>query len=122
METEDTLAPYRELSFMKSRLPALDALSTFVPEGEEDAPDLQAAINAKGFSRWFPVDGGQVVLIPYEGQEFDQERFKIEGGAWDHEHCKVCSADIEPMTPCWVTESGPYVILCSPCHDKLEAT
>jgi hypothetical protein len=122
MNAEDTLDPYRELSFMKSRIPALDALSTFVPEGQEEDPGVQAAIRAKGFARWFPVDGGHKVLIPHDGQEFDAERFQIEKGAWDHEHCKACGADIEPMTLCWVAEPGPYVILCDPCHAKLKAT
>ena len=122
MNTKDTLAPYREMSFMESRIPALDALSTFVPKGREDDPVVQDAISATGFSRWIPLDGGHKVLTPHEGQKFDEKRFKIEKGAWDHEHCKACCAHIEPMTLCWVTESGPYVLLCALCHDKLKAT
>lgn len=119
MNTNDILWPYRMLQFAQSRIPVLDALSTFVPTGHDDDPDVLAAINVKGASRWFPVDGGHELLIPYEGQPFDERRFKIAKGGWDHEHCKACSANIEPMTLCWVTESGPYLILCDACHQKL---
>ena len=122
MTEKDKLESYRDLSFIKSRIPALDALSTFVPEGQEEDPVVHSAISAKGFARWFPVEGGHRVLIPHEGERYDTGRFTIEEGAWDHEHCKACSADIEPMTLCWVSESGPYVILCESCHQKLKAT
>jgi hypothetical protein len=117
--TED---PYRDLRFVESRIPALDAIAAFVPKGQDDEPWVEAAISAKGFSRWFPVDDGHKVLVPYEGQNFDAERFQIEKGAWDHEHCKACGADIEPLTLCWVTESGPFVILCDSCHAQRRTT
>lgn len=101
-------------------MPALDALSAFVPQGKEEDPVVEAASELKGCSRWLPVDGGHKVLIPFEGQEYDHTRFEVEEGAWDHEHCKACSSDIEPMTLCWVTEPGtPYVLICNSCHDKL---
>lgn len=119
---EDGLAPYRDLSFMQSRIPAIDALSTFVPEGEESDPSVQRAIRAKGSSRWFPAEGGHKVLIPYEGEGFDHSRFTIEEKAWNHEHCKACGATLEPMTLCWVTESGPYVVLCPLCHKQVKGT
>jgi hypothetical protein len=115
----DNFAEYRSLSFMQSRIPALDALSTFVPTGQEEDPETRQALASRGFSRWFPVAGGHKVLVPYEGGEFDANRFTIEKDAWDHEHCKVCGANIEPMTLCWATKSGPYVILCADCHDKM---
>ena len=117
--TEDNLAPYRSLQFMQSRIPAPDALATFVPEGQDDDPGVRAAIEVKGCSRWFPIDGGHQVLIPYEGQDFDAKRFRIEKGGWDHEHCKACGGNIEPRTLCWVTVKDPYVILCSECYDGI---
>jgi hypothetical protein len=40
-------------------------------------------------------------------------------GGWDHEHCGRCQRSIKPMTLCWVTESGPYVVLCSECHNDV---
>jgi hypothetical protein len=122
MKPEDRLNQFRKLPFMQSRIPASDALSMFVPKGQENDPEVQTFSHSKGFSRWFPIDGGKGghnVLIPHEGEKFDSTKVKIEKGGWDHEHCKICSADIEPMTLCWVTKSGPYVILCDDCHKRM---
>ena len=106
--------------FIKSRIPEHDALVAFVPRGQEEDTVIKAATELKGCSRLFPVEGGYRVLIPYEGQEYDHSRFTLEKKAWDHEHCKACTADIEPMTLCWVTAPGnPYVLLCNSCHDEL---
>ncbi len=107
---------------MQSRIPALDALSAFVPTGHEEDTQLQKAVGARGSSRWFPVEGGHDVLFLYEGGEFDAGIFKIKKGAWDHEHCTACGGNIPPMTLCWVTESGPYVILCGDCYEKMNDT
>jgi hypothetical protein len=93
---------------------------TFVPDGSRDP-----AVDALGTSRpsrWYPVQGGVRVVILYEAEEeYDVTRFHIEKGAWDHEHCELCRALIPPMTLCWVTESGPYVLLCEECHAKVDA-
>lgn len=117
---ENDLAAFRGLSFIESRIPALDALATFVPKGEEDDPVLKQAMARTGCSRWYPVEGGHRVLILQERGKYDAERFKLEKGVWDHEHCKICNDRIDSMTLCWVTESGPYVIICDACHEKLE--
>lgn len=117
---EDSLFKFRNLSFIESRIPALDALSTFVPDGQEDDPVIERTIDRRGFARWYPVEGGHRLLILYQGGEFDADRFTVEKGVWDHEHCKACGATIESMTLCWVTESGPYVVLCEDCHKKLD--
>jgi len=93
MKTEDRFAKFRGLSFIQSRIPALDALSMFVAKGQEEAPEVRKFTGSKGTSRWFPIEGGHKVIIPYEGGEFDSKRFQIEKGAWDHEHCKICSSD-----------------------------
>ena len=119
MKTEDRFAKLKDLPFIQSRIPALDALGMFVAKGQEEAPEVRKFTGSKGSSRWFPVEGGHKVLIPHEGGEFDAKRFQVEKGAWDHEHCKFCNADIEPMTLCWVTKSGPYVILCIECHKEM---
>ncbi len=108
--------PHANLEFMESRVPALDALSTFVPTGQESDPRIREAMGRRGFARWYPVQGGHRVLFLYEGGEFDAARFTLERGAWDHEDCAGCGGRIEPMTLCWVTRSGPYVVLCARCH------
>ena len=116
--SDDELDQLQHLKFNSSRIPALDALSAFVPIELED--EFAEIIRARtSFSRWYPEPGGYRVLIPYEGGPYDDDRFSIEKGAWDHEHCRVCHANIPPMTLCWVTESGKYIILCEDCHTKL---
>ena|ERR1043166_577943 len=107
-----------KLQFMRSRIPVLDALATFVPTGQESDAGITAVIGRKGFSRWFPVSGGHRLLIPFEGEEYDRERFTVESKAWDHETCKVCRTSIPAMTLCWVTTSDAYVILCDKCHSE----
>jgi hypothetical protein len=74
----------------------------------------------KNPSRWYPISGGHKVLALYEGGEYDQTQFAIEEKAWDHEHCEVCNVQIPSMTLCWVTESGPWIPLCSECKERMD--
>jgi len=121
MDKNEILKRCRLFRFMQTRITALDALTAFVPHGQEKDPVIEAAIKLKGTARWFPVEGGHRVLISYEAQEYDPGRFAVEKKAWDHEHCKACGADIEPKMLCWVSEpDSPFVILCVSCHDELE--
>ena len=113
---DDDLAHLRGFTYHQSRIPALDALATFVPTGEESDPVLREVIARTGFSRWSPVTGGHRVLILHERGSYDPNRFTLEKGAWDHEHCWSCRTRIPPMTLCWVTKSGPYILLCEECH------
>jgi hypothetical protein len=111
------LAPLR---FMASRIPPLDALVAFVPSGQERQTWLEDATALTGQSRWYPVEGGHRVVILYEGGPFDSAHLSVEKGAWDHEHCARCGSSIHPMTLCWVTETGPNILLCGECHGELE--
>ena len=117
--TPEELAWLRELPFAATRIPKLDAISTFVPTGTETDPVISEAMARTGFARWFPVEGGHNVIFPFEGGSYDSSRFEIELEAWDHETCKVCRRDITAMTLFWVTQSGSYVILCEQCHGEL---
>jgi hypothetical protein len=119
--TEDRLSELVGFRFMESRIPPLDALSVFVPEGQQPPESAKETVARIGFSRWYPVAGGHKVLIPYEGGAFDNSTFSIEKGAWNHEHCHVCQTNIPAMTLCWVTEDGPYIILCVECKAKLDS-
>jgi len=110
------LEEFRRFTYIESRIPRLDALEVFVPAGAEKDPALNEVLNRTGFSRWFPVDGGHRVLVLYEGGDYDTNRFSLIQGGWDHEHCTRCNSSIEPMTLCWVTREGPYIVLCESCH------
>jgi hypothetical protein len=101
---------------MESRIPALDALAAFVPDDRTPDPVITEMQERIGGSRWYPVQGGHRVLMPYDGGEYDSSRFTIEPGAWDHEHCGACGDKIPPMTLCYVTEpEQPYILLCAKC-------
>ena len=115
----EDLDSLRRLSFMPSRIPALDALEIFVPDGAAADAELEELQRRSGGSRWYPVQGGHRVLILYEGGPYNAQRFSLAKGAWDHEHCSRCGATIEPMTLCWVTESGDYVLLDEKCRTEV---
>ena len=118
--TEYTIEELARFEWMESRIPALDALTHFVPDGPRDA-----AVDAFGMahrSRWFPQTGGTRVVVSMENvSEFDSKVWTVEKGAWDHEHCDLCNVHIPAMTLCWVTKVDPYVQLCSACHAKVAA-
>jgi len=115
---EDEFEWLRQLTFAPSRIPKLDALVAFVPFGQERDPNFASTPDGTGFSRWFPVDGGHRVVVPFEGGAYDSGRFSIEPEGWDHETCKICRTPIPSMTLCWVSEGERYVILCEQCHER----
>jgi hypothetical protein len=116
--TPEQLGQLATFSWMESRIPALDALVTFAPDGGA-APDpaIEAMVKrGGGRSRWYPVGGGHRVLIPKDTGQYDPNRFELAPQAWDHEHCHVCREVIPAMTLCWVTVRDPYVLLCAGCY------
>jgi hypothetical protein len=118
----DPFAEYRGLEFMESRILIQDALAVFVPDSPPISPNVKAAISQHGASRWFPQSGGHEVLVPYGGEAYDADIFRVVPGGWDHETCTHCRAHIPPMTLCWVTPSGWYVLLCQQCHGAFSET
>src|SRR6185503_12994517 len=106
---------------MESRIPVLDALSTFASDAVELPPEVQAELSKHGQQRWYPEPGGHRVLVPYEGGPFDSSRFSIEQGKMDHDTCDSCRTHIPAMTLCWVTRSGRYVTLCGDCKMEMDA-
>jgi hypothetical protein len=117
--TNERLSDLPRFSWMESRIPAVDALAAFVPDGSKPDPVVTEMQERIGSSRWFPVEGGHRVLMPYEGGEYDSSRFTVERDAWDHEHCGACGERIPPMTLCHVTEpEQPYILLCATCFEQ----
>jgi hypothetical protein len=57
--------------------------------------------------------------IPYTGQEYDAEEFEMLEDGWDHEHCHVCMASIEPGDEYWQDVSNRLVNLCLDCYRQL---
>ena len=115
----DDLTEYRRLQFLPSRIPALDALEIFVPDKALPDQELDNIRGRSGQSRWFPVEGGHRVLILHERGPFNADRFTLREGAWNHEHCKRCRAQIPAMTLCWVSTDSSYTIVCESCHKEI---
>jgi len=117
--TDQEQAELATYPWMESRIPAIDALAAFVPDGTKPAVEISESERRAGRSRWYPVPGGHRVLIPHETDEYDSTRFTIEPAAWDHEHCGSCGEHIPAMTLCYVTEpEQPYILLCAACYER----
>jgi len=115
--TDQDLSELPKYPWMESRIPARDALAAFVPDAPAPDPFIAEMQDRVGGSRWFPVQGGHRVVMPFDGGSYDSSRFTIESGAWDHEHFDVCGEQIPAMTLCHVTEpEQPYVLLCAGCY------
>jgi hypothetical protein len=52
---------------------------------------------------------------PYTEGEYDEEKFEIVDGMWDHEHCDICNFSIGEDYTYWVNSDSN--ILCDECHD-----
>lgn len=113
----DSFAEYRGLDFMESRIPIQDALVAFVPAEVPLDPRIEAVTSEHAECLWFPRPGGVEVMVPYAGGPFDEDVFTVRVGGWDHETCTRCLTRIPPMTLCWVTPSGRYVLLCAICYE-----
>jgi hypothetical protein len=66
-----------------------------------------------------PSEDGWYVSEPYTGQEYDAEMFLVCVGGWDHEHCSVCNAHIEPGDDYWESDDPCRLELCLACHERL---
>ena len=69
-----------------------------------------------------PNEAGYFGSIVYHGEAFDESKFRVIRGGWDHEHCYVCSAKVLPGDEWWVTHPANFeddIGLCLDCYAKL---
>jgi hypothetical protein len=66
-----------------------------------------------------PNEAGFFASHPYHGGPFDQARFRLVRAGWDHDHCFVCAATVEPGDEWWAAEPPDEVGLCLECHAQL---
>jgi hypothetical protein len=68
-------------------------------------------------------DGEWHMSRPYRGEPFDPEEYELREDGWDHEHCDVCWAHIEPGDAYWpnVDEATGHVDLCERCYPRVMA-
>jgi hypothetical protein len=63
------------------------------------------------------LDGpqGHTVHKPYEGGDYDPSKYELIPNAWTHEHCKVCSYQIQEDHSYWANEADEF--LCDACYE-----
>jgi hypothetical protein len=117
MELPESL---QSAEFEERIFPGMDALVAIVPKGGDVPGEVKQTVDDAGAGRWFPFEGGWKVVCPYTGQDFNSDRFTVEKGGWEHEHCDGCQGTIGVGDHCWVaeTEDECYVI-CDNCHKML---
>jgi hypothetical protein len=117
--TAEEISKLTAYRWMQSRIPLLDALTTFVADAPEPEPVIAEMSNRFSESVWYPVAGGHRVLFRYDGGPFDSSRFTLEPKVWDYNECSLCGAHIAAMTLCYVTEPQQhYILLCAACYER----
>lgn len=66
-----------------------------------------------------PNEAGFFASHPHDGGLFDAKRFRLVKGGWDHDHCFICKATVEPGDTWWAAEPPDEVGLCLACHGEL---
>jgi hypothetical protein len=69
-----------------------------------------------------PNEAGYYVSGIYDGKPYDETKFRLVPGGWDHEHCYICSAKVLAGAEWWVTHPVNFedeMGLCLECHDRL---
>lgn len=68
-----------------------------------------------------PSEHGWYWWEPYTGQDYDPEKFHVCDDGWDHEHCYVCNASIEPGDEYWESVEPGGTELCPSCYERLHS-
>lgn len=69
-----------------------------------------------------PNDAGYYISGIYHGEVFDETKFRVVKGGWDHAHCYICCAKVLPGDEWWATLPPNYedeIGLCMACHARL---
>jgi hypothetical protein len=64
-------------------------------------------------------EAGFYASCPYYGEPFDQTRYRVVQGGWDHQHCCVCSTTVLPGDEWWSAAPPDEIGLCLDCHARL---
>jgi hypothetical protein len=64
-------------------------------------------------------EAGYHASFPYHGGPYDETRFRLVRGGWDHDHCYLCLATINPGDEWWAAEPPDELGLCLECHERL---
>jgi len=94
-----------DLDFSHKTFTSSDSLVSIGPVNPDDLPKHEEA-------RCYRHGTSEV---PYVGQPYDPEKFKLVKGEWDHEHCLVCRFSIHNQNTFWQNSRGR--ILCDACYE-----
>ena len=59
---------------------------------------------------------GHRMWKPYDGKEYDKDKYDLVKDIWDHEHCSICNFKILDGHTYWFNKKR-IRILCDECHD-----
>ncbi len=65
-----------------------------------------------------PNEAGLYPSHPYRGGKYDEARFRLVRGGWDHDHCWICKLTINPGDEWWAA-SPDELGLCLDCYEQL---
>ena len=60
---------------------------------------------------------GHIRYTAYDGQPYDEKKYRVEGGKWDHEHCAVSMIKIRDGDDYYVNSYGS-LILCQEVYER----
>jgi hypothetical protein len=110
---------FRKNELVRDVRPEVDALVSFVPDGSAPSSELQNQIDLRGYCRWYPIEGGHLVKVPFQGAEPPDGPFRIESKGWDHDHCDACESDVHAGDIVWCTTDANFGMICNACYDRL---
>jgi hypothetical protein len=61
---------------------------------------------------------GCTVYSDYHGEPYDNSKFDLVEGGWDHEHCSICFFTIKDGHTYW-QNTNRIELLCDPCHEAM---
>ena len=99
----------------------LDAATYFVAGPDDEPPEDVLDIMHEATSlRVYPVDGGNLWVVPFRDVADHAACFERKTRGWDHDHCDCCGETIDIGETLWSTEHQDYgwCVLCTECRNK----
>lgn len=92
--SEPDLKRFRKSMLEPYTFPGTHAAVVFVPEGQKPSQELDKILSRSSQQRWYPMEGGFDVKVPWHFCKGDEQLFRREEWGWDHEHCDFCNAHV----------------------------
>ena len=66
-------------------------------------------------------ENGWFTSKPYRGRKYDEKKWRIVEGGWNHEHCNLCTKSIDEGDTYWANRRKVQ-ILCQSCFKLFRET